>query len=79
MKTYLLWFNEGKSCAVMEVTKIVSDAERLAPQLPRALIIPALMNYLNADEIITADTEEQMLDMFENATVVNISKKEDLN
>jgi hypothetical protein len=37
------------------------------------------MDTLNADEILTCDTEEQMLDMFKGSTVIYKKRKEELH
>lgn len=68
-----MWYKSDKSGAVMDVTKVVEDAFSLAPQLQRAMIVSAVLELMQADEVIIADNEEEMLSMFENAVIVKES------
>jgi hypothetical protein len=64
MRIYLVWHKDELSCAVMDVTKVVEDAYILSPELPRAIIASSLCGMMGASEIITADTEEEMMESF---------------
>jgi hypothetical protein len=77
MRTYMLWYTGNKHGAIMDVTKVVEDCYKISPQLPRVMITTAILELMKADEILTADSEEQMLEMFENATIIH--NKEELH
>lgn len=76
MKVYLLFKTGERSANVVDVTKAVEDTLDLAPQLPRVAIITSLMDMLDADEVITSDSEEQMLAMFDGAVIINKIEEE---
>jgi hypothetical protein len=76
MRIYLAWYQDEKSCAIMDVTKVVEDAHALAPQLERGMIMLALLDLMKADEVITADSEEEMMSMFNSVTYVEDRRKE---
>lgn len=80
MRIYLLWFKDNNACAVMDVTKVVEDTYEIAPELPRALIASSLCDMMEADEILNAESEEQMMNMFINVKkVTRAPKKEELH
>jgi hypothetical protein len=79
MRVYLLWYTAKNSAEIVDVTKAVEDTLALAPQLQRIVVITSLMDMLKADEVITADNEEQMLDMFKGVNITKVASKEGLH
>jgi hypothetical protein len=69
MRLYVAWQKDQKNVAIMDITKIVDDTQALQPELERAIIANAVLDLTKADFIITADSEEQMMEMFPNADV----------
>jgi hypothetical protein len=69
MKMYVMWQKNAKNVAIMDITKMVEDTMKEQPELQRMVVANAIMDLAEADCIMTADSEEQMLEMFPNAEV----------
>jgi hypothetical protein len=66
---FIVWQKDEKTVAIMDVTKVVDDAHRLKPELSRFLFANALLDLTEADFVMTADNEEQLIEMFPNAII----------
>jgi hypothetical protein len=69
MKVYVVWQEDKKTVAVMDVTKIVQDALIREPHLQTVVVANAIMDVVEADFILTTESEEEMLNLFPNAII----------
>lgn len=79
MRMYIVWQKNEATVAIMDVTKMVDDTMKQQPELQRVVVANAVMDLASADCVITADSEEQMLEMFPNAIVKYERDTKELN
>lgn len=69
MKIYVVWQQDAKNVAIMDISKVIEDVQKEQPELDRVISANAICSLVEADFIMTADSEEQMLENFPNAEI----------
>lgn len=70
MRVYVLWYKENKNGAIMDVTKLAHDATAISPQVQPFEIINSIKEVMSADDVITCESEEEMIEMFSNTRTI---------
>ena len=64
MRTFLFWRIRQKEGALMDATSVVDSVNDVSGSIPREIVAHNLMKLLKADEVIYADSEEEVLSQF---------------
>lgn len=70
MRIYVVWQKNTQNVAIMDISNMVDYVQQEQPELDRVVSANAILNLVEGDFIMTADSEEQMLENFPNAEVV---------
>jgi hypothetical protein len=71
LRVYVVWQESEKDVAIMDITMVVEDTLAQQPNLQAVIVANAFMDLVDADFILTAESEEDMLEMFPNAIIQN--------
>jgi hypothetical protein len=66
-----MWQLDKTNVSIMDITNLTEQTMDVFVNLDRVIVANILMDMFEADCIITADSEEDMMGMFPNASVIH--------